>query len=401
MTNQFDVIIAGGGPAGSAAAILLGQYGHRVLLLERETHPRFHIGESMMPHIDPIMRRMGVDWGQGNLPKPGGDFVHESSGRQVYFDLTGNNRTFQIERAKLDAQLFKFAGSHHGVQTHQQESVVNVIFDSQCVAVNTDKDTYKGRFFIDATGRGVLMGRKLGTIHRIEDFGRFAIYQHYHNLQSPQAEALLACGKIKVLLVDVGWIWLIPMINKRLSIGVVIRKSFQRKVDYEKLFQECIDNSPIASALLPGAEPMMPLKTEADFSYINHQRYGSRYACCGDSAGFLDPIFSSGVFFAIKSAEMVVDRLHQGLKQRREAESDLLSEDYRAYDLGFRTMHIIIDRFYRSDLVQNLFFESHRQESIKRDITAILAGDLWSDNNHFQDGLLQGRNRIESATSKM
>ena len=111
MSKSFDIIIAGGGPAGSTAAILLAQYGYKVLLLERDIHPKFHIGESMMPQIDPIMQRMGFDWGAGNLPKSGGDFIDEASGKKVSFLLTGKYRTYQIERARFDAKLFGFAGT--------------------------------------------------------------------------------------------------------------------------------------------------------------------------------------------------------------------------------------------------------------------------------------------------
>jgi flavin-dependent dehydrogenase len=128
-------------------------------------------------------------------------------------------------------------------------------------------------------------------------------------------------------------------------------------------------------------------------SYQNSQRYGQRFACCGDAAGFLDPVFSSGFFFAVKTAEFVADQLHQGLTQGTEADPELQQAGDEFYQKGFKTMHCLIERFYCSNLVENLFFESDRQLQIKQEIVALLAGDLWREGNSFQQGLLTGRSR--------
>ncbi|MEN8261334.1 MAG: pyridine nucleotide-disulfide oxidoreductase, partial [Pseudomonadota bacterium] len=123
------------------------------------------------------------------------------------------------------------------------------------------------------------------------------------------------------------------------------------------------------------------------------RRHGLRYACCGDAAGFLDPVFSSGVFLACTSAERIAERVHKALLEGREADPELHADDDKDYRLGFRTMQLIVERFYQSDLVHNLFFEAHRDPEIKNEIARILAGDLWSDDNLFQQSLLQSRRR--------
>ena len=150
----------------------------------------------------------------------------------------------------------------------------------------------------------------------------------------------------------------------------------------------------MVSALLDNSQPLFEMKAEADFSYLNRKRYGARYACCGDAAGFLDPVFSSGFFFAVKTAELVADRLHQGFSEGRENDPALHSTDDLVFHKGFDTMYLLIQRFYQSDLIRNLVFEADRHERIKREVTAILAGDLWREDNLFQQGLLRGRRRM-------
>jgi len=148
------------------------------------------------------------------------------------------------------------------------------------------------------------------------------------------------------------------------------------------------------ASLLKGAEVLSDVSIEADFSYQNTQRHGQRFACCGDASGFLDPVFSSGFFFALKTAEFAADQLHKGLLAGTEASPELQMSSDEFYQTGFKTMHKLIERFYGSNLVENLFFESDRQLKIKGEIVALLAGDLWQEGNGFQQGLLRGRSRI-------
>ena len=388
----YDVIIAGGGPAGSTSATLLAQYGYQVLLIESSQHPRFHIGESMLPMIEPVLKRLNIDWNQGNLVKSGADFIDETTGRQDHFPFKGKYHTVQLERAVFDELLFNNA-TKYGVETHQQEKVIEVEFKDNGVDVITDTQAYQGRYFIDATGRNALMGRKTQTIQRLDNLGRFALYQQYRLVPSASADNLFKHGNIKILLVDIGWLWCIPLTQSRLSIGLVVRKLEKGQNDKQALFEKTVQNSPLLNQLLAGADLLANLRTEADFSYINQQRYGIRYACCGDAGGFLDPVFSSGCFFAIKTAEMLADRLHQGFKEGREADPELHQVDEADYQQGFQTMYLMIERFYRSDMVNNLFFEADRVKRLKTEVTAILAGDLWQKNNSFQQGLLSGRGK--------
>jgi len=388
--KSYDVIIAGAGPAGSTAATLLAQYGHSVLLIEKSEHPRFHIGESMLPMAEPVMKRLGIDWEAGNLKKGGAEFIDETSGRATYFPFQGKYRTFQVERSVFDQRLFNNAVAQ-GVIAHENETITQVDCHREQVDIQTDKQSYQARYFIDATGRDALMGKKLQSIQKINNLGQFALYKHYQLNNSPEAQKLFSHGNIKIFLSKIGWIWCIPLTGNRLSVGLVVQKQAAALLKKEALYEQYIQASPYMKRLLEKAEVLSEIRIEADFSYQNQQRYGQRFACCGDASGFLDPVFSSGFLFAVKTAEFVADTLHTHLLTGTEADSELQKINDAFYQKGFKTMHLLIERFYGSNLVENLFFESDRQLKIKQEIVALLAGDLWQEGNGFQQGLLRGR----------
>ncbi|MGR8930324.1 MAG: NAD(P)/FAD-dependent oxidoreductase [Gammaproteobacteria bacterium] len=388
---DYDVVVAGGGPAGSTAATLLAQYGYRILLLERDKHPRFHIGESMLPFSEPVIQRLGIDWSEGNQFKSGAVFMDETTGQSMYFPLSVYRKTYQLERAPFDQLLFENAAKH-GVETHQEEKILEVDCQANGVSVVSEKSHYRSRYFIDASGRAALMGKKDRSIRRIENLGKFAVYTHYQNIQAGEAaDELFRSGSIYVPVVDIGWIWIIPLSGRRLSVGLVVQKEKPKDCEVDELLRRYLKVSPILQQLLAGAEQAAPIRVEADFSYTNINRYGLRYACCGDAAGFLDPVFSSGVFLAFTSAARVADRVHLGLAEGCEADPELHSVDDEDYLLGFNTMRLFVERFYHSNVVHNLFFEANRNPELTSEIARLLSGDLWVSDNALQRSLLAGR----------
>ena len=388
---DYDVVVVGGGPAGSTAATLLAQYDHTVLLLESDKHPRFHIGESMLPFSEPVVQRLGIDWSEGSQFKSGAVFIDETTDQRMYFPLSVYRKTYQLERGPFDQVLFQNAAAH-GVETHEEEKVLGVDCQPEGVIIVSDKAQYRCRYLVDATGRSALMGKKGKTIERIENLGKFAVYTHFEKIQpGVEADELFRSGSIYVPVVDIGWIWIIPMSGRRLSVGLVVQKEKPKDCDVEQLLHRYLAASPILNRLLEGAQQFAPIRVEADFSYTNQNRYGLRYACCGDAAGFLDPVFSSGVFLAFTSAARIADRIHEGLLEGREADPLLHAEDDEAYQLGFNTMRLFVERFYQSNIVHNLFFEADRQPDLKDQIARLLSGDLWAENNALQKNLLAGR----------
>jgi flavin-dependent dehydrogenase len=388
---DYDVAVVGGGPAGSTAATLLSQFGHKIVLLERGRHPRFHIGESMLPFSEPVVQRLGIDWSEGNQFKSGAVFLDECSDQRMYFPLSVYRRTYQLERAPFDHKLFVNAAAH-GAETREEEPVLDVACEVEGVTVITEQKKYRCRYLIDATGRSALLGKKYNSIKKIDNLGKFAVFTHFEDIASgAEADALFESGNIYVPVVDIGWLWIIPLSGRRLSIGLVVQKQRAKDGDSAELLRRYIAASPVASAILQGARQSAPVRVEADFSYTNQLRYGTRFACCGDAAGFLDPVFSSGVFLAFTSAARVADRVHQALKSATEADPDLHADDDADYRLGFNTMRLFVERFYQSNIVHNLFFEADRDPGLKDQIARLLSGDLWVNDNALQQSLLAGR----------
>ena len=388
--SDFDVIVAGAGPAGSSAATLLAQHGHRVLMIERERHPRFHIGESMLPFSAPVFARLGIQLEASDYQrKDGAEFIDEGTGQSIRFALNGRYQPYQVERARFDHSLADNAVAQ-GVSLQQEETVRAVHINATRVRVETDRQQYTARYLVDATGRSAFMGRQTSAIQRIEGLGCFALYTHYR-VTSPQARALFQSGDIKVLMQDIGWIWVIPLVNDRLSVGLVVRDKSATALRGAALFEKYSAASSVLQGLLQGAVAETGVRSEADFSFSNQQRYGQRYACCGDAAGFLDPVFSSGVFLAVVGAQRVAGRVHVALATGTEATADVLATVGPELDVGCNSLRLFIERFYRSDMVQRLFFEADRSETIRQEISALLSGDLWRRDNAFQRMLLEGR----------
>ncbi len=392
---DYDVVAVGGGPAGSTAATLLAQHGHRVLLLERDKHPRFHIGESMLPFSEPVVQRLGLDWSEGNQFKSGAVFIDEKTGQRMFFPLSAHRKTYQLERGPFDQKLFQNAAAQ-GVDTHEEEKVLEVSCQEHGVDITTDKRSYRSRYLVDATGRSALMGRKHQGITRIENLGKFAVYTHFEDIPAnDEADELFRTGCIYVPVVDIGWIWIIPLSGRRLSVGLVVQKERPKDCDVEELLRRHLAQSPILCRLLEGAKQFSPIRVEADFSYTNRQRYGLRYASCGDSAGFLDPVFSSGVFLALTSAARIADRVHWALVEGLEADPQLHADTDEDYLLGFNTMRRFVERFYQSGMVHNLFFEADKHPQLKDEIAQLLAGDLWTGENLLQNSLLASHRAVE------
>ena len=387
----FDVIVIGAGPAGSTASTLLAQQGHDVLMIDRAQHPRFHIGESLLPMGEPVLKRLGINWDQAQfLPKNGAEFIDEKTNKNIRFPLASIHQPHQVERSEFDLMMLENA-QHKGVLVHQGESVKQIDIDKTAVTLSTSQSNYSARYLIDASGRSVIMGRKLQSISRINSLGQYALYAHYKQAVSESAKRLYESGDIKILIIDIGWIWIIPLAGNRLSIGLVVKHSKQPTDKGTALFEKYLSESSVITQLIESAKRENQVHAEADFSYSNNQRYGERFACCGDASGFLDPIFSSGVFMAITSAMRVADTLDIGIKENREADADLQAKSDADYLIGFNSMLLFIERFYNHDLVGRLLFESERNHSVKNNIMGLLAGDLWTGDNQFQNNLLISR----------
>jgi flavin-dependent dehydrogenase len=386
-----EVIVVGGGPAGSTAANLLAHAGHDVLVLEKEVFPRFHIGESLLPIDLPIFKRLGVDLdGATFLRKDGAEFIDEKTGQQVVFSfaegLTGiAPNAYQVERAAFDHVLL-LAARARGAEVREGVRVERITIAPDDVSVETGGETIRARFLIDATGQDAFLGRTNRTVEPLKGFGRVAVFRHYHGLAPEIARELGVTGNIKVLMVPEGWMWLIPLTGARLSVGLVSREA----TNSPEALEHAIAISPIIQRLTAGASGTAP-KIIRNFSYKNLDAAGARWACIGDAACFLDPVFSSGVSLAMLSAESLADLLSPALRDGTEARPELLAAHAARMEIGYRSFAGLIGRFYDHAIVRNLFFAGSESEAFKPGIISVLGGDLWRDDNPFQKLLLSSQ----------
>jgi hypothetical protein len=231
------------------------------------------------------------------------------------------------------------------------------------------------------------------TVRPIKGFGVVAAFRHFHGLSEDVSAELSETGNIRVLLLDDGWAWLIPLVGRRLSFGVVSRK---RGVD-TSILDAVEAASPFVQRLVAGAE-----RTEGrmirHFSYQNVAPHGARFACVGDAGTFLDPVFSSGVTLAMLGGEMAVDALVPALAEGREGAPDLMHPCHERMNHVYRCFGSLIQSFYSTDLFRHLFFHPNPEPNLRAGLISMLAGDVFRDDNRFQQMLITGRRRWEPST---
>ena len=255
--------------------------------------------------------------------------------------------------------------------------------DDDAVRVETASGPFRARFLIDATGQDAFLARAHRTVQPLKGFGSVAVFRHYDGLEPAIVDELTATGNIKVLMVPDGWMWLIPLAGRRLSVGIVSRNA----VSSPDTLDRAIAASPLTTRLIAGAVGTAP-RIIRNFSYRNRRPYGRRWGCAGDASCFLDPVFSSGVSLAMLGAESVAGRLSTALHARTEDDPELLAAHAARMEIGYRTFAAVIYRFYHLELVHRLFFPRTDAAPLRAGVTSVLGGDLWRDDNPFQQMLL-------------
>ena len=334
--ESCDVAIIGGGPAGSAAGARLAAAGLHVRIFEREKFPRFCLGESLLPHGNDLLREIGV-WDKmanaGFVRKYGAEFTTGDNSRhhRIWFaDHLGRDHeyTYQVDRATFD-QLLPDHARENGCQVHEEARVTALtqISDDTFALDYTPADgprRIQSRWIIDASGRHAFAGSRLGLKRSgTQKVRRVALYAHYSGARRHPGKAE---GHISIVRFSEGWFWMIPLAQDRMSIGLVLTADMVRGQNPEALeaiFARTVQETPAVRERLENATRLTPLHTTGDYSWKFSSFATSRVVLTGDSAGFVDPIFSSGVLLALQSGTKAADtilRAHRAGRALRRSE---------------------------------------------------------------------------------
>lgn len=385
-----DCIIVGGGPAGSTVGSLLAKDGHDVLILERAVFPRFHVGESLLPSELPIFEKLGFDVSKiPSLRKQGADFLDERTDKwgRFGFDqgLEGTrSHAFQVERAPFDEALLK-RSEELGAEVRQGTKVLDVEVKDDFVCVRTDSGEHHARYLVDATGRDRLLSKQNSTYERVEGLGLAAVWGHFDGIPEESRLELEETGNVIVLMIEQGWGWVIPLVGGRISTGFV---SADKGIVSHDWFEQNVAASPFLQKITKGAT-RTPLRMAGDFSYKNTAPHGPRWACVGDANGFLDPVFSSGVALAMAGADKLAEILSPALSEKQEPDPALMVPLQAHMERGYAVFMAVLQSFYHTNLVDNLFFYDDPDLNLRAGLISILAGDVWRDDNDFQKMILR------------
>ena len=386
MSNDWDVVIVGGGVAGCAAGVWLAKAGMKVLILEKGSHPRHHIGESLLPASMPILADLGISMGEmlnRYQPKYGARFCDSATDRYETFCFAEADQappSFQVSRAEFDAELRSLAVAA-GCRYQEHSEVVSWMVQGDRVEVFTSQQQmYHSRFLMIAAGRSRLNHREADGVSDARDisnrFGHLAVYNYFPPFPSALDDER---SYITVHLIPEGWIWCIPLRDGSTSIGVVLKQNGVRHgITHREQFESSVQNCPTLWNRLRNITPLDTYRTAADYSYRSKVRYGAGWVKIGDAGGFLDPIFSSGVHLAMNSAQLASQAVIQYL--RHDDPSQFETFNHRM-DWAEEVFEAFIERFYHRDLVRQLFFADYRPAHMKAAITDLLAGRVWDMDN--------------------
>lgn len=379
MSPDYDVAIIGGGPAGSAAAILLAQKGRQVVVLEREKFPRFHIGESLLPYSMSAFDRLGIRerLDATGFPKFGGEIATAAGERTVKFYFKdgfqlAHQQSYQVQRAEFD-QLLLDRARECGAEIREEVTVGKVDFHPDSVTLKLADGEVRARYVIDCSGRHSVLGRQLGLKHDYAHLKKFSCYAHYDGVQR---DGGIDAGLTRLVRARDHWFWLIPLSETRTSIGVVMDSTdFRaRKSTPEAVLAATLQESPLMRERMAGAARATPVYSAGDYSYRNTQLAGDRWLLAGDAAGFIDPIFSTGVFIALESGEQCANALDVALSAPAKGR-----RHFRRYE---RAMHRAMDvylRFvtawYRPEFIE-VFTTPTQRFQLAPAVNAVLAGNL-------------------------
>jgi len=404
---MHDVAIIGGGPGGSTTANLLAREGLDVALFERERFPRFHIGESLLPFNMRLFERLGITHALGArfIEKWGVEFLSSRGdlNRLFHFDQALDSRhpkCFQVMRSEFDEVLLD-AAAQQGAHVHQETRVLEArreqdgFWRIKVESAGSALREVKARFLVDASGRDGFISRLMGLRDMDPALRKAAVFAHYDGV--PRRDGRDA-GNIRVVLMSDGWFWFIPFADGKTSVGLVTEGSRLREqgLSPEEALDLAVERCPAARDLMSSARRVSPVYAASDWTYACRRAAGDGWLMVGDSAAFIDPVFSSGVWLAMSSGEMAARTIASGLRA-----GDLSAHRFAAYEKKVRrhvhAYYRMVRLFYGPAFAGLCFFPGTKL-GISGAVINLLAGDIepslavrWRLEFFYFIGWLNGR----------
>lgn len=385
--KECDALVIGGGPAGSTIAALLAQKGYRVTLVEKAHHPRFHIGESLLPANLPLLEKLGVaeEVRAIGMEKWAAEFVSPWHAHQQAFQFAdawdkSMPYAYQVERSAFDEILIRNA-ERRGAHVIEGCRVTDVEFlpDDVGAIIQTKYDdgaiqSWRTRFVLDASGRDTFLGNRFKAKQKNEKHNSTAIYAHFTGAKRHEGKAE---GNISIFWFEHGWFWFIPLANGKTSIGAVTWPYYlkTRKKPLGEFLLDTIALCPKLQERLEGAQLASEPEATGNYSYVCDRTHGRNYLLLGDAYTFIDPVFSSGVMLAMNNAFEGAETVDRCLQHPTEATAALKQYDKRMR-VGPKQFSWFIYRV-TNPTMRDLFMGPENRLRMQEALLSVLAGDVF------------------------